>query len=53
MLCLKARSIDATQAPQAIFAHARPELEKTFKILQEIDLTPFDKDHLFYNLEKK
>jgi len=53
MLCLKARSIDATVNPQEVFRKTKPELEKTFEILQEINLDPFDKDHLFYNLRKK
>ena len=53
LLCVKARSIDATANPEKVFAEAKKKLEKHFELLQQIDLTPYDKDHLFLALRKK
>ena len=53
MLALKARSIDVTQQPQAIFLAARKELEKKFTIIDYRILTPLQKDHAFFVCEKK
>ncbi len=53
LLCLKARSIDATANPEKIFAETKKKLEKSFELIQQIDLAPFDKDHLFLSLRKK
>ncbi len=53
MLCLKLKSISSTQPIQEIIDNAELELKQHFKILQVLDLKPFDKDHRFYLLEKK
>ena len=53
MLALKARSIDAVSEPNKVFAQARERLEKTFNVLEQVDLEPFEKDHVLFLLEKK
>ena len=45
VLCIKARSIDTIKDPLKIFAEERARLEKHFEILEEINLSPYDKDH--------
>lgn len=53
MICIKARSIDAVADPSSIFKSVLAELEPHFNILSKINLSPFDKDHLFLFLSKK
>lgn len=48
MIAIKARSIDVTKKPSFIYAQQRAILEKTFKIMQQIDLRPFERDHAFF-----
>jgi len=46
MLSLKARSEDVTREPREIFAEARSQLMRDgFKVLDLMDLEPFEKDH--------
>ncbi len=53
LLCVKARSIDATAQPQQIFKEVLPQLEAEFNVVQSMSLEPFDKDHLFVLMQKK
>lgn len=53
MLALKARSVDVTEQPQAIFNAARKELEKKFTIVDVRILTPLQRDHAFFVCQKK
>ena len=53
LLALKARSINALDEPKKVFLENKKILEEHFEILQEIDLTPYDKDHLFLHLKKR
>ena len=46
VLAVKARSIDVTANPKAVFEHAREELEKRIKIADWKLLEPFEKDHM-------
>src|SRR3989338_2548019 len=46
ILAVKARSIDVTRRPTAIFNEVRAELEKDFKIIDSRDLEPFEVDHM-------
>ncbi len=49
MLAVKSRSIDITKKPQEIYFLVRKHLEEYgLKILQEIKLDPYEKDHIFY-----
>lgn len=46
MLCLKAKNVNSTAEPQAIFADARQKLEREgATIVQEINLEPYHKHH--------
>lgn len=44
-LVIKTRSIDVTQPPKKIIENEIKKLKKSFDVIQEIDLSPFDKDH--------
>jgi len=44
-LIIKTRSIDVTQSPKKVIENESKKLQTNFKILQQIDLQPFDKDH--------
>ncbi len=44
-LVIKARSIDVTKSPKKIIENEKSKLKDNFEIIQEIDLTPYDKDH--------
>jgi len=44
-LVIKTRSIDVTKAPKKIIENEKNKLKNSFEIIQEIDLTPYDKDH--------
>jgi len=44
-LVIKTRSIDVTKAPKKIIENEKNKLNKNFKIIQIIDLSPYDKDH--------
>ena len=46
LLVIKTRSIDVTMSPQNVITREIKTLEShSFKIRQNIDLSPFDKDH--------
>ncbi len=47
ILCVKARSIDVRKDPKQVFQEAVEQLQKEFQVLEKIDLSPFQKDHLF------
>ncbi|MBP7820082.1 MAG: fibrillarin-like rRNA/tRNA 2'-O-methyltransferase, partial [Candidatus Methanofastidiosum sp.] len=44
--CVKARSIDSVRPPEEIFEEEIKALEKKFKILDTINLSPYEKDHI-------
>ena len=50
MLCLKARSIDTSEDPIKVFESERKRLAKDFDVLEEINLSPYDKDHRLFLL---
>ncbi len=52
MLALKARSVDVTKKPKEIFNIVRKELENNFKIVDEKNLAPFEKDHTIFLVRK-
>ncbi len=53
VLCVKARSIDITKHPKEIFKQARAELEKELLVVDARDLSPFQKDHIFFVCKRK
>ena len=52
LLALKARSINVALKPEKIFKHARKELEKQIKVIEQKNLNPWQKDHCFFIVRK-
>lgn len=53
LYAVKSRSIDVTANPKNIFKKVEQELRKKFRIMEKKRLEPFEKDHMFFVLEKK
>ena len=53
LIAIKAKSISQSLNPEKIFAQEKKELEKQFKILQQVNLAPFEKHHCMFLCEKK
>ncbi len=53
IICLKARSIDVSKKPKAVFDFAEKELDKRFNIVDKRELAPFEKDHKMFLVKKK
>ncbi|MDO8627243.1 MAG: fibrillarin-like rRNA/tRNA 2'-O-methyltransferase [Candidatus Diapherotrites archaeon] len=52
-LVIKSRSIDVSKAPKKVFAEQKRLLEPEFKILQEMELFPYEKDHAMFVVQLK
>ncbi len=53
LFAVKARSISSSRNRGEIFSEVKDKLRQDFKILQETELEPYEKEHLFLKLEKK
>jgi len=53
MLSIKARSINSVKDPAKVFKAEVEKLRGRFTILQEIDLQPYEEDHILVNLRAK
>ncbi|MFH1445433.1 MAG: fibrillarin-like rRNA/tRNA 2'-O-methyltransferase [Nanoarchaeota archaeon] len=53
MIAIKSRSIDVTKPPREIYKQETKKLEQVFKILDKVELDPYEKDHLFLILKFK
>jgi fibrillarin-like pre-rRNA processing protein len=53
LIAIKAKSISQNLKPEKIFEGEKKILEKQFKILQQINLAPFEKHHCMFLCEKK
>jgi len=53
ILLIKARSINAVENPKKVFREEINQLKGDFRVREKIDLRPYDKDHVFVNLERK
>lgn len=53
VLCVKARSIDIKKHPKELFKEVRRQLEKELLVVDARDLSPFQKDHMFYVCKRK
>jgi fibrillarin-like pre-rRNA processing protein len=51
VLCIKARSIDTVKDPKIVFREEKEKLARDFRIVEEKDLKPYDKDHMLLVLE--
>lgn len=48
-IAVKTRSIDVSAQTKTVINQARAELSKTLKIVQELRLEPYEKDHVFFS----
>jgi len=53
LITIKAKSISQFLNPEKVFAQEKKTLEKQFKILQQVNLAPFEKHHCMFLCEKK
>ena len=53
LLSLKSRSIDVTKDPKKVFKEEEAKLAKHFKVVEKIELEPFEMDHIFFVLKMK
>jgi len=51
-LCIKARSIDVRKDPKQVFQESIALIQKELRVVEQVDLSPFQKDHLFVVCEK-
>jgi len=53
MIAVKSRSIDVLKEPKEIYKETKKILEKDFKILDFVELDPFEKDHGYFVCQLK
>ena len=53
LLAVKARSVDVTRKPKAIFAEVRQKLEKEMVIIDSRNLEPYEMDHCMFICKMK
>ena len=53
MIAIKSQSIDVTKNPEETYRQVKDELSKELELVEEINLEPFEKGHLFLVLKKK
>jgi fibrillarin-like pre-rRNA processing protein len=53
LLAVKARSIDVTRKPKAIFNEVRSQLEGKITVVDYRELDPYERDHCLYVVKKK
>jgi fibrillarin-like pre-rRNA processing protein len=53
MLAIKSRSINAVKSPKQVFREETEKLAGRFEVLENIDLMPYDKDHVLLNLKSR
>src|SRR3989338_7012579 len=53
LLCVKARSIDVTKAPNQIYQEVWKQLESQLTIVDSKKLDPFQKDHMIFVCKRK
>ncbi|MEM1513788.1 MAG: fibrillarin-like rRNA/tRNA 2'-O-methyltransferase [Candidatus Thermoplasmatota archaeon] len=51
MIMVKARSIDIAEKPKKIFENVKKKIEKNYKIIEMIELSPYAKDHVSISLK--
>ncbi len=53
MIAIKSQSIDVTKKPEETYKQVKEELSKELELIEEINLEPYEKDHLFLVLRKE
>ncbi len=51
MISIKARSINTIENPKKVFQKEISRLKENFRVLETIDLRPYEKDHILVNLK--
>jgi len=52
MLAVKSRSIDTSKHPKEIFKMVEKHLKDKYKVLERLNIHKFQKDHMFYVIQK-
>jgi fibrillarin-like pre-rRNA processing protein len=52
VIAIKARSIDVTQEPRKIYVQQKKILSSYFKIVEQVELDPFEKDHCLFVVQR-
>ena len=53
MMVIKSRSMDVTREPKEIYREELAKLSKHLKVIQSLELDPFERDHLFILMKKE
>jgi fibrillarin-like pre-rRNA processing protein len=53
LISIKARSINSVESPKKVFRAEVERLKEHFAVIEEIDLQPFEEDHVLVNLKLK
>jgi len=53
LYAIKSRSIDVTKNPKIIYKEEIEKLSKHFKVVDKVELDPFEKDHMFVVMKQK
>jgi len=53
LFAIKARSINCIEPPKKVFREEVAKLKEEFTVLDEIELSPYDKDHILVNVRVK
>lgn len=53
MLAIKARSIDTSKMPEKVFKEVENKLKEKYNVLEKFNLQRFQKDHMFFVVQKK
>ncbi len=53
MMVIKSRSMDVVKDPKEVYKQEIAKLEKHFKVVEKMELDPFEKDHLFLAMKWK
>ena len=52
-VAIKSQSIDVSKDPKAVYSQFIASVSRSFSVVEEIDIMPYDKMHLFVVLKKK
>jgi len=53
LYAIKARIINCIESPKKVFREEVAKLKEEFTVLDEIELSPYDKDHILVNVRVK
>lgn len=53
IIAIKSQSIDVTKKPKKVYEESLRELEKHFRLIEKVELDPYEKHHMFVVLSKR